>query len=43
MAYKMAIMSKYGRFEYLVGYPIWLFMVKLVLDGYNWIHYIHLI
>jgi hypothetical protein len=40
MASKMAEMAKYGLFDYLVEYPIWVsikrtLMGKLVLDGQN--------
>ena len=45
MAPKMAIMAKYGHFEYLVEYPIWVSIKrtwtgKLALAGQNLIYLI---
>ena len=43
MASKMVKMAKYGHFEYVVEYPIWMsikryLMGKLVLSYQNWIN-----
>ena len=43
MAFKMVEMAKYGHFEYVVEYPIWMFIKryltgKLVLACQNWIY-----
>ena len=32
MASKMAIMAKYGNFEYLVEYPIWMSIKRTLID-----------
>ena len=45
MAFKMANMAKYGHFEYLIEYPIWVSIKitwtgKLALAGQHLIHFI---
>ena len=47
MASKMANMAKYGHFEYLIEYPIWVSIKrtlkgKLLLAFQNWIYCIRL-
>ena len=47
MASKMVIMAKYGHFEYVVEYPIWVSIKrywtgKLALACQNWIYCIRL-
>ena len=47
MAFKMVEMAKYGHFEYVVEYPIWVSIKryltgKLALACRNWIYFIRL-